>query len=351
MISVRLGIAGESKGLLLARGVLYAPHALPDWIHMESTNKQVKDLIIVGGGPAGLTASIYAQRSLLDAVTLEQEAFGGQTILTSEIDNYPGLPHTDGYTLSEAMHSQATDLGAEVRMEQVTSIAHDDKSGLFTLATPDGELLAKSVILAGGATPRRAGFEGEEKFASHGVSYCATCDGMFYRGKRVYVVGGGNSAAEEALFLTRFANEVILIVRKDRLRAQAAVARELEENEKVTVRYLTSIVSLEGGELPSTITFRNNETGETTVETYDEGSFGVFVLVGRVPASKLVEGLAELDPAGYVKTDERMATRTQGLFAAGDVRRTPLRQIVTAAADGAIAANSAAAYLGRPVEG
>lgn len=326
-------------------------HALPDWMQMESNNQQLKDLVIVGGGPAGLTASIYAQRSLLDAVTLEQEAFGGQTILTSEIDNYPGLPHTDGYTLSEAMRSQATDLGAEVRMEQVTGISRDDKSGLFTLVTPDGDLVAKSVILAGGATPRHAGFQGEEKFASHGVSYCATCDGMFYRGKRVYVVGGGNSAAEEALFLTRFANEVILIVRKDHLRAQAVVARELEENKKVTVRYLTSIVSLEGGELPSTITFRNNETGETTSESYDEGSFGVFVFVGRLPASQLVEGLVELDPSGYVITDERMATKTPGLYAAGDVRKTPLRQIVTAAADGAIAANSAAAYLGRPVEG
>jgi thioredoxin reductase (NADPH) len=318
---------------------------------MGSNEQQVKDLVIVGGGPAGLTAAIYAQRSLLDAVTLEQEAFGGQTILTSEIDNYPGLPHTDGYTLSEAMRSQATDLGAEVRMGQVTDISRSAEDGLFSVVTPIGTLAARSVILAGGATPRRAGFDGEEKFASHGVSYCATCDGMFYRGKRVYVVGGGNSAAEEALFLTRFANEVILIVRKDHLRAQAAVAKELEENEKVTVRYLTSIVSIGGDELPSSITFRNNETRETSTETYEEGSFGIFVFVGRVPASALVRDLVDVDPAGYVITDERMATRTPGLFAAGDVRKTPLRQIVTAAADGAIAANSAAAFLGRPVEG
>lgn len=332
-------------------GGVPAPVHRSDWIDMGSNEQQVKDLVIVGGGPAGLTAAIYAQRSLLDAVTLEQEAFGGQTILTSEIDNYPGLPHTDGYTLSEAMRSQATGLGAEVRMGQVTDISRPAEDGLFSVVTPDGTLTARSVILAGGATPRRAGFDGEEKFASHGVSYCATCDGMFYRGKRVYVVGGGNSAAEEALFLTRFANEVILIVRKDHLRAQAAVAKELEENEKVTVRYLTSIVSIGGDELPSSITFRNNETRETSTETYEEGSFGIFVFVGRVPASALVRDLVDVDPAGYVITDERMATRTPGLFAAGDVRKTPLRQIVTAAADGAIAANSAAAFLGRPVEG
>lgn len=351
MLLRRLGIAGESRNAEKAGGALHQPVPSADWILMDNNNQQVKDLVIVGGGPAGLTAAIYAQRSLLDALTLEQEAFGGQTILTSEIDNYPGVPHTDGYTLSEAMRSQAVDLGAEVRMEQVTGITRSEETDLFVLDTPDGQISAKSVILAGGATPRHAGFEGEERFASHGVSYCATCDGMFYRGKRVYVVGGGNSAAEEALFLTRFANEVILIVRKDHLRAQAAVARELEENEKVTVRYLTSIVSIDGGDLPSSITFRNNETGETSTETYEEGSFGVFVFVGRVPASQLVDGLAELDGAGYVVTDERMATRTPGLFGAGDVRKTPLRQIVTAAADGAIAANSAAAYLGRPVEG
>ena len=287
----------------------------------------VKDLVIVGGGPAGLSAAIYARRSLLDAVTLEREALGGQAILTSEIDNYPGLPHTDGFTLS--------DMTDRHRGEDVVEPAYD----------------AATVILAAGARPRHAGFDGEQRFAGHGVSYCATCDGMFYRGKHVFVIGGGNSAAEEALFLARLASKVTLIVRKDHLRAQAAVVRELEQNEKVELRLLTSIVALDGGDLPSSVTFRDNATGSTHVETYEEGSFGVFVLVGRDPETELVRELVDVDDAGYVVTDERMATRTPGLFVAGDARVKPLRQIVTAASDGAVAATSAAAYLGLPVEG
>ncbi len=311
----------------------------------------VKDLVIVGGGPAGLSAAIYARRSLLDAVTLEREALGGQAILTSEIDNYPGLPHTDGFTLSDAMRAQAEDLGAQIVMDPVSSIARNQETGRFDVVTSSARYDAATVILAAGARPRHAGFDGERRFAGHGVSYCATCDGMFYRGKHVFVIGGGNSAAEEALFLARLASKVTLIVRKDHLRAQAAVVRELEQNEKVELRLLTSIVALDGGDLPSSVTFRDNATGSTHVETYEEGSFGVFVLVGRDPETELVRELADVDDAGYVVTDERMATRTPGLFVAGDARVKPLRQIVTAASDGAVAATSAAAYLGLPVEG
>lgn len=311
----------------------------------------VKDLVIVGGGPAGLSAAIYARRSLLDAVTLEREALGGQAILTSEIDNYPGLPHTDGFTLSDAMRAQAEDLGAQIVMDPVSSIARNQETGRFDVVTSSARYDAATVILAAGARPRHAGFDGEQRFAGHGVSYCATCDGMFYRGKHVFVIGGGNSAAEEALFLARLASKVTLIVRKDHLRAQAAVVRELEQNEKVELRLLTSIVALDGGDLPSSVTFRDNATGSTHVETYEEGSFGVFVLVGRDPETELVQELADVDDAGYVVTDERMATRTPGLFVAGDARVKPLRQIVTAASDGAVAATSAAAYLGLPVEG
>lgn len=307
------------------------------------------DLVIVGGGPAGLSASIYAQRALLNTVTLEQEAVGGQVILTSEVDNYPGVPHTDGFTLTDAMQRQAEDLGAHIVMENAEFIGRDDATELFEVRTPANTYTTKAVIVCGGATPRKAGFEGEERFGGRGISYCATCDGMFYRGKQVFVIGGGNSACEEALFLTRFASKVTLVVRKDHLRAQASVGKQVAEHPKIEVRYLTSIVKVDGDQLLSSVTFRNNETGAETTETFEEGSFGVFVFVGRVPASQLLGDLVELDENGYVVTDDAMATRTPGLFAAGDIRRKPLRQIVTAAADGAIAATSVSAYLGHPV--
>lgn len=318
---------------------------------MSDSTTQKHDLVIVGGGPAGLTAAIYAERALLDTVTLEREALGGQMILTNEVDNYPGTPHTDGFTLTDAMRAQAEDLGATIVMDPVSSIAHNEATGRFAVKGSQGTYDASSVILAAGAHPRLAGFEGEEHYSGHGVSYCATCDGMFYRNKQVFVIGGGNSAAEEAIFLTRFANKVTLIVRKDHLRAQASVIEQLDKNEKIEVRLLTSILKVEGNELPTMLTFRDNATGETHVETYEEGSFGVFVLVGRVPETELVADLIERDRAGYAITDERMATRTPGLFVAGDARQKPLRQIVTAAADGASAATSAAAFLGQPVEG
>ena len=315
----------------------------------DSTSK--KDLVIIGGGPAGLSAAIYAQRSLLDAVTLEREALGGQVILTSEIDNYPGMPHTDGFSLTDAMHNQALDLGAHIEMDVVESIERLDESEGFIVRAMGSTYTSKTVILAAGAQPRKAGFEGEDRFSGRGVSYCATCDGMFYRGKQVFVIGGGNSAAEEALFLTRFASKVILIVRKDHLRAQAAIAEELERNEKVEIRYLTSVTAVDGEELLSSITLRNNETGELHTESYPEGSFGVFVFVGRNPETQLVQGLVETDESGYVLTNDRMETSTPGLYVAGDARSKPLRQIITAASDGAIAATSAASYLGRPLEG
>ena len=315
----------------------------------DSTSK--KDLVIIGGGPAGLSAAIYAQRSLLDAVTLEREALGGQVILTSEIDNYPGMPHTDGFSLTDAMHNQALDLGARIEMDVVESIERLDGSEGFIVRAMGSTYTSKTVILAAGAQPRKAGFEGEDRFSGRGVSYCATCDGMFYRGKLVFVIGGGNSAAEEALFLTRFASKVVLIVRKDHLRAQAAIAEELERNEKVEIRYLTSVTAVDGEELLSSITLRNNETGELHTESYPEGSFGVFVFVGRNPETQLVQGLVETDENGYVLTNDRMETSTPGLYVAGDARSKPLRQIITAASDGAIAATSAASYLGRPLEG
>lgn len=316
----------------------------------EVKNLDLHDLVIIGAGPAGLSAAIYAERSLLDTLVIEREATGGQVILTSEIDNYPGLPHTDGFTLTDAMQNQAVELGATMVMDDVRKIEHMS-DGTFVVRGVENDYAARTVIVSGGASPRRAGFDGEERFAGHGVSYCATCDGMFYRGKEVYVVGGGNSAAEEALFLTKFASKVTMVVRKDHLRAQAAVAKQVAENPKIQVAYETSIVKLDGTSLPGKVTLRDNRTGETREVSYEEGAFGVFVFVGRVPAMSLLEGMAELDDQGYAVTNDRMETSTPGLFVAGDLRRKPLRQIVTAAADGAVAATCAAAYLGRPVEG
>lgn len=309
-----------------------------------------KDLVIIGAGPAGLSAAIYAQRAMLDTVTIEQEAIGGQVVTTSDVDNYPGVPKTDGFSLVEAMRTQAVDLGAQIEMSGVTGLDHDEETGLFEVRTYDATYVAKTVILAGGATPRHVGFDGEEAYAGRGVSYCATCDGMFFRGREVFVIGGGNSAAEEALFLTRFASKVTLVVRKDHLRAQAVVGKELEENPKAGIRFLTSVVGVEGDGKVQAITFRNNEDGTEYTQAFEDGA-GVFVFVGRVPASELVKDLVELTPAGYVVANERMETRTPGLFVAGDVRDKPLRQIVTAASDGAVAATSASAYLGHPVEG
>lgn len=310
-----------------------------------------RDLVIVGAGPAGLAASIYAQRSLINAVTLEQESFGGQLILSSTIDNYPGCPKVEGYDLAEAMRKQAEDLGAEIRADSVRTIELNPANGHFTITASMASYDTAAVILATGARPRPAGFAGEERFTGHGVSYCATCDGMFYRNKHVFVVGGGNSAVEEALLLTRFASKVTLIVRKDHLRAQQALVKELEATEQVNILFNTQLMALDGNTLPTSLTLMDTVSRCTWMETYDEGSFGVFVFVGRDPQNELARSLAELNESGYVITDERMATRTPGFFAAGDVRSKSLRQIVTAASDGAIAATSVAAYLGHPVEG
>ena len=311
----------------------------------------VHDLVIIGGGPAGLSAAIYASRSMLDAVTLEREALGGQVILTSEIDNYPGVPHADGFGLVDAMRAQAEELGASIVMDPVTRVERDGGTGLFHVAGASGRYASRAVVAALGARPRPAGFAGEAEYVGRGVSYCATCDGMFYRNKHVFVVGGGNSAAEEALFLARITAKVTVVVRKDHLRAQRAIVRELERNEKVELRLQTSITAVSGDALLSEIRFRDNATGREYTETFEEGSCGVFVLVGRVPETEVLRGLVRLDEAGYAVTDERMATETPGLFVAGDARSKPLRQIVTAAADGAVAATSAAAFLGLPVEG
>ncbi len=304
------------------------------------------DLVIVGAGPAGLAASIYADRAAIDCLTIEQGTFGGQLGLTDLIDNYPGVEEVTGYELAEKMHAHAEHLGARFELDGVESISWDAERRRFTTLGYAESYESKALIIATGGTPRPAGFAGEDTFRGHGVSYCATCDGMFYKDKLCYVVGGGNTACEEAEFLTRFASKVILVVRKDHLRAQPTLIAKVMENPKIEVRLTTRILSLEGAMMPERIVLEDTVTGETTEEAYEPGSFGVFVFIGNIPASEIVRTLVDVNEFGEIRTNEAMETATPGLFAAGDVREKPLRQIVTAVADGAIAATSAALYLG-----
>lgn len=304
------------------------------------------DLVIVGAGPAGLAAAIYADRAALDCLTVEQGTFGGQLGLTDLVDNYPGIEDVTGYELAERMHAHAEHLGARFSLDVIERLVYDDVRGRFQLDGMSETYESRAVILASGGTPRPAGFEGEDFFRGHGVSYCATCDGMFYKDKLCYVVGGGNTACEEAEFLTRFASKVVMVVRKDHLRAQPSLIAKVVEHPKVEIRYNTRIVSMAGETLPRSLTLENTVSGERWVEEHEPGSFGVFVFIGNIPTSALAEGLASMNANGEIQTNEAMETFTPGLFAAGDVREKPLRQIITAAADGAIAATSAALYLG-----
>lgn len=307
------------------------------------------DLVIVGAGPAGLTSAIYANRADVDALTIESGSYGGQISQSDMVDNYPGIESISGFDLGEKMHKHAEDLGAAFSTESVKSITYDKDTERFHIEGAKDAYESKAVIYATGGTPRPAGFEGEDRFRGHGVSYCATCDGMFYRNKDVYVVGGGNTAAEEADFLARICASVTVVVRKDHMRAQASLIDKIENNPKINIMYNTSITKLEGDNLPEAVTLHNNVTGEDDVVTGEPGSFGVFVLIGTVPSSGLVKDLVEVNNVGEIATNERMETATPGLYAVGDVRQTPLRQVVTAAADGAVAAHFAAQFLGQLV--
>ncbi|MDO4848187.1 MAG: FAD-dependent oxidoreductase [Coriobacteriia bacterium] len=304
----------------------------------------VHDVAVLGSGPAGCSAALYARRELLDVIVLEKGDWGGQIVSSSEIENYPGVPGTDGFSLMATMRDQALSLGAEFVQEEVTQLrALPD--GSFSLTTTSEEVLARSVIACVGSSPSRGGFEGEVAFTGRGVSYCATCDGMFYRNKHVFVCGGGNSAAEEALFLSRFARLVTIVVRKGSMRADASLVRKLEAVPNIEFLFKASVVSVEGEDLVNAITLRNVADGSQRRLEYEEGSLGVFVYVGSRPNTGLLKGLVELDEHGYVITDERMLTSAQGIYAAGDCRNGVLKQVVTAAADGAVAAAHASRYL------
>lgn len=302
------------------------------------------DTLIIGGGPAGSSAALYAARASLNVLVIEQGMPGGQIATSDMVDNYPGIPNVSGSELGQKLLDHAESAGAEVAYAMVVSILHEE-DGTFLVKTDSATYAAPTLIVATGATPRPAGFEGEDTYRGRGISYCATCDGMFYRNKRVFVVGGGNSACEEGLYLSHIASEVEMVVRRDVFRAPRGRVDKLLERPNVKVRYLTSIVGVSGGTLLNQVTFRDNKTGETHVEEYPEGSFGIFVFAGNDPVIDLIRDLVDVAEDGGVVTDEDMATKTPGLYCAGDVRSKRLRQVVTAAADGAIAATAAYSYL------
>lgn len=303
------------------------------------------DLVIVGGGPAGYSAAIYAARANLKTVVIEQGIPGGQITTTAELENYPGIPMISGSEFGDKLQTHAEALGVETIWSSVTSIERSDDLKGFLLETDEEPLKAKSVIAAMGATPRPAGFIGEDVFRGRGVSYCATCDGMFFKNKDVFVIGGGNSACEEALYLSNIAKTVTMVVRRDVMRAPDGIANKVAEKDNILIRYQTSITELSGDALPTSITFRDNKTGDLHTESYEPGSFGVFVFAGTEPHTELVESLVEIGPDGGIMTDDAMATKTPGLFAAGDIRSKRLRQVITAAADGAVAATSAYQFV------
>lgn len=306
---------------------------------------QLIDVAIIGGGPAGYAAAIYTARANLSTTVIEQGMSGGQIATTNEVENYPGIPLLSGVELGECFQQHAEGLGAQVEWSMVTGIDYDADASLFTVHHDAGETIARSVIACMGATPRPAGFVGEDAYRGRGVSYCATCDGMFFRGKQVFVIGGGNAACEEALFLSDIVSNVTIVLRRDQFRAPEGVVQKVLAKDNISVRYQTSIVELSGEVMPTTITFKDNASGETHTESFEPGSFGIFVFTGTQPHTELVEHLVDLAPDGGIVTDDSMATRTPGLFAAGDILSKRLRQVVTAVSDGAIAATSAYAFL------
>ena len=301
------------------------------------------DVIIIGGGPAGLTAAIYLARAKYRVVVLEKEKFGGQITITHEVVNYPGVGKTSGAALTETMRAQAESFGAEFMLAEVESL--DMIGDVKTVRTARGELKAFGVLLATGAHPRTVGFRGENEFRGRGVAYCATCDGEFFTGKEVFVVGGGFAAAEEAVFLTKYARHVTILVRGDDFSCARSAADAARNHPKITVLTNTEVVEVLGDSALRAIRYRNKISGQVSEYRADPGdNIGVFVFAGYAPATALVKGLAELNEQGYVITDRNMKTNVEGLYAAGDVCVKALRQVVTAVGDGALAATELERY-------
>ncbi len=302
--------------------------------------KRVYDMVIIGGGPGGYTAALYAVRAGLSAVVLEKLSAGGQMALTSQIDNYPGFPEgVDGFMLAEQMQLGAERFGAVSELAEVYSV--DLQADPKVIETDEGTFYGRTVVIATGAGPRELGIPGEKELTGRGVNYCAHCDGMFYKGKTVVVVGGGNSAAADAMYLARLCEKVIVVHRRDTLRATKVYHDPLMKAENVEFRWNSTVSRLLSDGKVNGVVLADVHTGAETEIDCD----GVFVSIGRKPATDLVAGQLELDKGGYIVADESTKTSIPGVFAVGDVRTKELRQIVTAVADGAAAAHAAEQYL------
>lgn len=301
----------------------------------------IYDMIIIGSGPAGMSASIYAQRAMLKTLVLEKDIPGGQVVNTYEVDNYPGIPDITGFELSTKMREHAEKLGIEIQSEQVEDIILDDK--IKVVKTTTNEYQAKTIIIATGAKWRKIGVKGEQELTGRGVSYCATCDGAFFRNRTVAVIGGGDVAVEDAIFLARMCKKVYLLHRRDELRAVKILQENLFklEEEKLEILWDTEVKEIVGNDQVEKITVFNNKTNEERHIELD----GVFVGIGTEPNAELIKGKVDCDNNGYVITDETGETSVKGVYAAGDVKQKSLRQIITAAADGATSVYAAERYI------
>lgn len=302
------------------------------------------DVIVVGGGPAGLTAALYLARAKYRVLVLEKLQFGGQISITNEVVNYPGIERTSGQALTDTMQKQAAAFGAEFMLAEAT--VFDLSGDIKTVHTNRGDYRCFGVLLATGAHPRTVGFKGEEELKGRGVAYCATCDGEFFTGKDIYVVGGGYAAAEESVFLTKFARHVTILIRKNDFSCAASVADQAKNHEKITVLTNTVLEEVAGKNGLHYARYKNTATGEVTEVKSPAGeTFGVFVLAGYAPDTEMLKGTVELNEQSYIVTDAAQKTSVDGVYAAGDVCIKPLRQVVTATSDGALAATELEKYV------
>ena len=304
--------------------------------------EELYDVVVVGGGPAGLTAALYLARAKYRVLVLEKAQFGGQIAITHEVVNYPGISKTSGKALTDIIQQQAERFGAEFMLAEATGFDLD--GDIKTVHTDKGSYRCFGILLATGAHPRSVGFKGEEEHKGRGVAYCATCDGEFFTGKEIFVVGGGYAAAEESVFLTKFARHVTVLVRKDDFSCAASVADQVKNHENITVFYNTVMEEVAGDNGLTYARYKNTATGEVT-EYKSKEAFGVFVFAGYAPATEAVKGIVELNEQGYIVTDASQKTGADGVYAAGDVCIKPLRQVVTATSDGALAATELEKYV------